>query len=235
MRSIRPAQALTIFTAILVSTGTARAQAEIACRANPPTTESSKRKLWDGYEISLGPIRDTEAAEDVCTAAIYNREGKVVHRTSGFNVTFDQEFTGQDFDGDGKPEVVFQTDTGGGMGRFWEYNVVSLYPKPHKLFDIYGARFEKNEQGKMLVWVRTAGPMGFTSMAQAPYAERVYRVQEGKLVEVTQDFWGRIFSTHNRDFQEWTSPIATLPPHSGRGCSRALLLALFFRSLCSLC
>ena len=40
--------------------------------------------------------------------------------------------------------------------------------------------------------------MGFTSMAQATYAERVYRVQEGKLVEVTQDFCGRIFSTQNR-------------------------------------
>lgn len=56
----------------------------------------------------------------------------------------------------------------------------------------------------MLIWVRTTGPMGFTSMAQAPYAERVYRVQEGKLVEVTQDFCGRIFSTQSRDFLEWT-------------------------------
>jgi hypothetical protein len=197
MRSIRPAQALTIFTAIL-ATGTARAQAEIACRANPPTTESSKRKLGDGYRISLGPIRDTEAAEDVCTAAIYNREGKVVYRTSGFNVTFEQEFTGQDFDGDGKPEVVFQTDTGGGMGCCREYNVISLYPKPHKLFDVYGVRFEKNEQGKGSCAGVQRVPWGFTSMAQAPYAERVYRVQGGKLVEVTQDFCGRIFSTQNR-------------------------------------
>ena len=212
MRSIRLVEALTILTVTLASTGTARAQsavrgaeAAVACRAYPPTTQSLKRKLWDGYEISLRPVRDTEASEDVCTAAIYNREGRVVYRTSGSNVTFDQEFTSQDFDGDGKPEVVFQTDMGGGMGCCWECNVTSLYPKPHKLFDVYGARLEKDVQGKMLVWVPTTGPMGFTSMAQAPYAERMYRVQEGKLVEVTQDFCGRIFSTQNRDFLEWTS------------------------------
>jgi hypothetical protein len=212
MRSIRLAEIVAISSAVVVSTGAAFAQngtqnskPEIACRAYPPTTESFKRKLWDGYEISLGPIRNTEATEDVCTAAIYNREGKVVYRTSGFNVTFDQDFTGQDFDGDGKPDVVFQTDTGGGMGCCWEYNVISLDPKPHKLFDVAGARFAKDAQGKMLVWIRTTGPMGFTSMAQAPYAERVYRVQEGKLVEATENFCGRIFSTQNPDFREWTS------------------------------
>ncbi len=212
MRSLRPAQALAIVAAIFVSISVASAQngkqdskPEIACRAYPRSTESFQRKLWDGYEVSLGPIRNTETTEDVCTAAIYNREGKVVYRTSGFKVTLDQGFTGQDFDGDGKSDVVFQTDTGGGMGCCWEYNVISLDPKPHKLFDVAGARFEKDAQGKMLVWMRTAGPMGFTSMAQAPYAERVYRVQEGKLVEVTQDFCGRIFSTQNRDFREWTS------------------------------
>lgn len=91
------------------------------------------------------------------------------------------------------------------MGCCWEYNVISLYPGPHKLFDVAGARFEKDAQGKMLVWARTAGPMGFTSMAQAPYAERVYRVREGRLVEATQEFCGRIFSAQNQDFRQWTS------------------------------
>ena len=118
----------------------------------------------------------------------------------------------RDIDGDGKPEVVFQTDMGGGMGCCWECNVTSLYPKPHKLFDVYGARLEKDVQGKMLVWVPTTGPMGFTSMAQAPYAERVYRVQEGKLVEVTQDFCGRIFSTQS----VYTHPICILTAPSLR-------------------
>lgn len=87
MRSFRLAPALNFLVAILALSGTITAQngtqdskLEIACRAYPRTTESFKRKLWDGYEVSLGPVRDDESTDDVCTAAIYNREGKVVYR-----------------------------------------------------------------------------------------------------------------------------------------------------------
>ncbi len=92
-----------------------KAQNEIACYAYRKDNAPQKKKLWDGYEISLGPSRDLEAVEDKCTAAIYNGVGRVVFRTNGYSVVFDEEQTGKDFDGDGKPEVVFRTDTGGGM------------------------------------------------------------------------------------------------------------------------
>ena len=93
----------------------AQSDDEIACRAWPQTTESYKKKLWDGYEVSLGPARNaTGAGEDQCTAAIYNAAGKVVFRTTGFGVIFDEEHTGMDIDGDGKGEVVFRTDQAGG-------------------------------------------------------------------------------------------------------------------------
>jgi hypothetical protein len=217
MRSIRVAPALTIFSAILAFTGTARAQsairgtrAEIACRAYPPTTESFKRKLWDGYEISLGPTNNAQADGDNCTAAIYSREGKVVYRTTGFNVTFDENLTGQDFDGDGRPEVVFQTDTGGGNHCCWEYNVISLYPRPHKLFDISedGAdRFEKDAHGKMIIWVRTQISAGNFSMASRPFAERAFRVRDAKMVDATPEFCAWIFSDESRDFRHWTGNL----------------------------
>src|SRR5207248_7988380 len=131
-----------------------------------------------GYEISLGPSRDPEAVEEKCTAAIYNSTGRVVFRTNGFNVVLDGEQTGKDFDGDGKPEVVFRTDTGGGMHCCWGYIVYSLSPKPHKLFEIDMAGrvdFEKDKDGRMVIWKRTAGPYGFTrseehtSELQSPY------------------------------------------------------------------
>ena len=65
----------------------------IACfyyrKDNPPY----KKKLWDGYEISLGPSRNPDAVEDKCTAAIYNSAGKVVFRTNGFSVLFDEQVT----------------------------------------------------------------------------------------------------------------------------------------------
>jgi hypothetical protein len=65
---------------------------KIACYSYPKTTEAYKKKLWDGYEISLGPARNASCGGgDDCTAAIYNAAGKVVFRTTGFGVIFDAD------------------------------------------------------------------------------------------------------------------------------------------------
>lgn len=181
---------------------------KIACYAFPKTTESYKKKLWDGYEISLGPARNAaETDGGDCTAAIYNRAGKVVFRTTGFGVIFDEEHTGMDFDGDGKGEVVFATDEAGGAHCCWIYNIVTLFPKPHRLFDVgKGAAvdFGKDNHGKMIIWERIGGAMGYTSMAQRPFAERAYRVNDGKLVDVTPEFAAKLFSPGAGDFDDWT-------------------------------
>src|SRR5437879_3768473 len=105
-------------------------KSKVACYTYPRTTESYKRKLWDGYEISLGPARNGSGGDgDDCTAAIYSAAGTVVFRTTGFGVIFDTDQTGKDFDGDGRPEVVFMTDQAGGAHCCWIYNVVSLAPR----------------------------------------------------------------------------------------------------------
>ena len=176
----------------------------------PSESRSIAKKLWDGYEISLGPAKNREGGGDECTAAIYNGAGRVVFRTTGFNVIFDEKNTGRDFDGDGKPEVVFMTDTGGGNHCCWAYNVISLSPKPHKLFDIDApgaVQFEKDSAGEMLVWQRTPGPYGFTSMARAPFAEKVFRVREGKLVDSTPEFCSRIFSDEDENYRNWNTEL----------------------------
>jgi len=182
---------------------------KIACYAYPKTTESHKHKLWDGYEISLGPARnaaETDGAD--CTAAIYSKAGKVVFRTTGFGVIFDEKDTGMDFDGDGKAEVVFMTDQAGGAHCCWVYNIVTLFPRPHRLFDVgEGATvdFEKDEQG--IIWERVGGPSGYTSEAQWPYAERVYRLKDGKLVDSTPEFAVKIFSPGKGDYDEWANTL----------------------------
>jgi hypothetical protein len=216
---------------------------KISCHAagsEEPQNQPYTKKLWDGYEISLGPARNSQGGGDECTAAIYNRSGHVVFRTTGFGVIFDENHTGQDFDGDGKPEVVFITDTGGGNHCCWAYNVISLSPKPRKLFDIDAAgavQFEKDSQGKMVIWQRTAGPYGFTSMARAPFAEKVLRVREGKLVDATPEFCPRIFSDGNEDYQAWKrnltpEKIKTLQSTStARGESEDIISDLLSRAL----
>jgi len=187
---------------------------KVSCHAAgllKPEDQPYTKKLWDGYEISLGSAHNSQGGGDECTAAIYNSAGHVVFRTTGFSVIFDENHTGQDFDGDGKPEAVFITDTGGGNHCCWPYNVISLSPKPHKLFDIDApgaVQFEKDSQGKMVIWRWTAGPYGFTSMARAPFAERVFRVREGKLVDATPEFCSRIFSDRNEDFRAWNIDLA---------------------------
>jgi hypothetical protein len=187
-------------------------QGEVSCRTYPPATQSYKRKLWDGYEISLGPAANSTGEGDNCTAAIYNKEGHVVYRTTGFNVTFVEDLTGQDFDDDGHGEVVFETDTGGGNHCCWGYNVISLFPKPHKLFDIdeEGAvQFERDASGKMVIWKRVAAPDVFNGpMAGRPFAERVYRVRDGKMVDATPEFCERIFGDQSRDAKRWKAELS---------------------------
>jgi hypothetical protein len=186
---------------------------KISCHAADlpkPENRPYIKKLWDGYEISLGPARNSQGDGDQCTAAVYNAAGRVVFRTTGFNVIFDENHTGQDFDGDGKPEVVFITDTGGGNHCCWAYNVISLFPKPHKLFDIDApgaVRFEKDDRRRMVIWQRTPGPYGFTSMARTPFAERISRVREGKLVDATPEFCSRIFSDGNENYKTWNREL----------------------------
>jgi hypothetical protein len=194
---------------------------KISCHAyglpehqNQPYT----KKLWDGYEISLGPTRNSQGGGDECTAAIYNQANRVVFRTTGFSVIFDESHTGQDFDGDGKPEVVFITDTGGGNHCCWTYNVISLSPKPRKLFDIDApgaVQFEKDNQGNMVIWQRTAGPHDFTSEAQEPFAEKVLRVRHGKLVDATPEFCARIFS--EEDYRNHTRKPQEIPVDGKNG------------------
>ncbi len=168
-----------------------------------PLNRPHAKKLWDDYEISLGPARNGGVDGDGCTAAIYNRGGHVVFRTTGFSVIFDENHTGQDFDGDGKPEVVFLTDTGGGAHCCWGYNVISLFPKPHRLFDApFGTRFEKDKLGKMLIRENIPGLSGLTTSANRPGAEKVFRVSQGKLVDTTLEFCPQLLSPVNVDYEQ---------------------------------
>ena len=161
------------------------AHQQIVCYQNHPENRPWKKKLWDGYELSLGPTAHAaDNPEEACTAAIYNSAGKVVFRTTGFNTRY-HHATGTDIDGDGAPDVVLMTDTGGGNHCCWEIEVVSLRPKPHLLFSYnpQGAfSFRKDRDGNTTLWSIEGGlvEIGY-SMADRPFALMVHKFRGGKL------------------------------------------------------
>lgn len=210
----------------------------IACWSGQEGNKPYKKKLWDGYEISLGPVAGE--VEYACTAAIYRADGKVVYRTSGFNVIFDEENTSLDFDGDGHPEVVFKTDTGGGNHCCWAYNIISLSPKPKHLFDIDQqglVRFEKDKAGRLIIWQRTQAPFStYTSMAARPFAEKVLQVRAGKLTDITPEYCSPLFTDQNPDFHEWQEALtgtnlARLDKTGEKGADNDDLVSAFFSKI----
>lgn len=88
------------------------------------------------------------------------------------------------------------TDQAGGAHCCGVYNVVSLVPKAHRLLDVGtggAVDFQKDKDGKMVIWQRVGGTSGYTSEARRPAAEQVFRVRAGKRVDVTPQFCGQIF------------------------------------------
>lgn len=196
---------------------------KVECRADSSANQPFRRKLWDGYEVSLRPHRNDSEDGGRCTAAIYSRDGRVQYRTTGFNVVFDEDLTGKDFEGDGKPDVVFRTDTGRGNDCCWVYNIVSPWPKPHRLFDVSEeglVEFKPDAQGKMTLGVRRFGGGGDFSMASRPFAEKVYRVNHGKLVDSTPEFCKAIFSDDRGDGQPSSNILTPDNLRRLRGSSR---------------
>ena len=62
-------------------------------------------------------------------------------------------------------------------------------------------RFERHTRGTLLIWQRVGGPFGYASMAGRPFAEKAFRVQAARLIDVTPEFAPRPFSDENPDFR----------------------------------
>ena len=61
--------------------------------------------------------------------------------------------------------------------------------------------FKTDKDGRLVIWQRVSGPMEFTSMARRPFGEKVLRVRDGKLMDATAEFCGRILSDEMEDYR----------------------------------
>jgi hypothetical protein len=184
--------------------GRSSQQEKLSCSTFPADKHSGKKELWDGYEVSVGPtahFKDGSHADDACTAAIYDRFGNEVYRTTGPGVLLDPA-TGMDIDGDGAPEVVLMNGSGGGSRGSWTIEVVSLKPQPHLLFKLEGysppAPFRKDSQQRVVWWswdrieLGNLGHYEFSSATGRFYAQRVYRFTDGEVREVSAGYYSEI-------------------------------------------
>jgi hypothetical protein len=90
--------------------------------------------------------------------------------------------------------------------------VISLYPKPHQLFDIGQQEedeFERNADGNMVIWKRVEAPDLFDGPgAGRRFAERVYRVRDRKMFDTTSEFCGQMYSDQNPFAKAWKSELS---------------------------
>jgi hypothetical protein len=175
---------------------------EVSCRGHRSTNPPVSKKLTAGFELRLRS--SPNAPGETCEATLVGPGGTPAFRITHASVVLDTQGTGLDFDGDGEPELVLQVDDAGGNHCCWSELFISLSPSPHTLFELPadGAmRFEQQPHG-VLIWQRVGGPSGYTSMAARPYAEKVFRMKQGALVDVTPELAGRLFSEENEDFRE---------------------------------
>jgi hypothetical protein len=141
--------------------------------------------------------RDTGAVETECVASVFDSAGAVVYREGAFAAAVDSA-TGWDVDGDGTPELVLRRDTGGGNHCCPVFTVIALGRPARRLLEYPwsgAAWFERGDGGAVTLWSWEGGFFGPDgTMAGRIFAQRVYRMSDGKLADVTPDHCERIIA-----------------------------------------
>ncbi len=183
---------------VLFSSGLALVGQAVDCVSWRGASQAASRELWDGYVLSVKASPSArEDPENACTAVILNREGKVVFQTTAVYVSLNEDGTGVDVDGDGKPEVVVDENDGGNCCV--DLHIVSLWPEPHELatLSVGGAvQFEEDDNGKTVIWVWTPA-----YIPPRTFAWRVLRWSGKKLVDVTPEFHDQVSSDANPEYK----------------------------------
>ncbi|MFN8572081.1 MAG: hypothetical protein U0132_08495 [Gemmatimonadaceae bacterium] len=142
------------------------------------------------YSLSVEKSSDpADAVENGCVATVRDRQGRVMYRRDGFGVSLDSSAVDLDVDGDGTRDVVLTIDIGGGNHCCWSIDVLSVRTRPRVIvsFEQQGAAgFSRDPNGGVILRSLEGGyGSDRYSMAGRVFAERIYRLQQGKLVDVT--------------------------------------------------
>ena len=151
-----------------------------------------QKDLWDGYSVVIGPPADA-SRKDQCRAAIVGPGGKVLFETSDSEAAVNP-ITGQDVNGDDKPDVVLETRAAGGKCCYGYY-VVSLADPPGLLraFSVsVPLTFEDRDgDGKVEISGRENAFDSIESLSttESPHPLVIFRLKGATLYYASQAFW----------------------------------------------
>lgn len=180
---------LILFAAACLLAPATFAASEPRCvRGGPEAT----RDLWEGYSVVLGAPADP-ALKDQCRIAVVGPDGKVLFETTESEATVNS-ITGQDVNGDDKPDVVLETRAPRGKCCY-NYYIVSLADPPGLLRAIslsVPLTFEDHDgDGKIELWTRDNAfdSIEGLSTTDSPYPLVFFRLKGATIYNVSSAFW----------------------------------------------
>jgi hypothetical protein len=150
------------------------------------------KDLWDGYSVVLGPPAD-DSRKEQCRAAIVGPGGKVLFEASDSEASVNP-ITGQDVNGDDKPDVVLETRAGRGKCCY-NYYIVSL-AEPAGLLRAISLSVpltieDHDGDGKIEFWTRDNAFDSIEGLSsdESPYPLVFFRLKGTTLYNVSTAFW----------------------------------------------
>jgi hypothetical protein len=177
------------FIVVCLLAPAAFAAGEPRCVRGAPEVQ---KDLWDGYSVVIGPPADV-SRKDQCRAAIVGPGGKVLFETSDSEAAVNP-ITGQDVNGDDKPDVVLETRARRGKCCF-NYYILSLAEPAGLLRAIslsVPLTFEDRDgDGKVELWTRDNAFDSIEGLSQSdsPFPMVFFRLKGTTLYNVSPAFW----------------------------------------------
>lgn len=147
-----------------------------------------------GFTIEVKPIPDSDDAERaVCRATVTAPNGKLVYSFNEWGAEIDQ-VTGKDINGDGEPDAVLVSYSGGAH-CCWTYHIVSLGKKPGLLREFENqdtASFDDLKgNGEVEIVIRDGGfDFGFgLDHAFSVFPMLIVQLRGIEFFDVSSEFW----------------------------------------------